>query len=72
MAILVQLGPDFPLEKPVLSVSPNVSHPWVDHSGRITAAPGLLNVYDNNIIVIIMILNLEGFLVLHIFSRENL
>lgn len=43
MAILVQLGPDFPLENPVLMVSPNVSHAWVDHRGRITAAPGLVN-----------------------------
>ncbi|XP_034239402.1 vacuolar protein sorting-associated protein 37A [Thrips palmi] len=43
MAILVQLGPDFPLEKPVLLVSPNVGHSWVDHCGRITAAPGLVN-----------------------------
>lgn len=44
MAILVQLGADFPLEKPVLSVSPIVGHSWVDHCGRITAAPGLVNV----------------------------
>jgi len=44
MAIMVQLGPDFPLEKPVLLVSPTVVHSWVDHCGRITAAPGLVNV----------------------------
>ncbi|KAK3914797.1 Vacuolar protein sorting-associated protein 37A [Frankliniella fusca] len=43
LAILVQLGPDFPLEKPILLVSPNVAHPWVDHCGRITSAPGLIN-----------------------------
>ncbi|XP_026284781.1 vacuolar protein sorting-associated protein 37A isoform X2 [Frankliniella occidentalis] len=43
LAILVQLGPDFPLEKPILLVSPNVGHAWVDHCGRITAAPGLIN-----------------------------
>lgn len=44
MAILVQLGSDFPLEKPVLLVSPIVGHSWVDRCGRITAAPGLVNV----------------------------
>lgn len=41
--VLIQLGKDFPLEKPVLKVEPSVNHPWVNgSSGEIVAAPGLL------------------------------
>lgn len=43
MAILVSLSPEFPLEKPVLKISPVISHPWVNEKGEITNAPGLLN-----------------------------
>ncbi|XP_063236845.1 vacuolar protein sorting-associated protein 37A [Bacillus rossius redtenbacheri] len=43
MAVLVTLGPDFPLEKPVLKITPPVVHPWVSDQGEITSAPGLLN-----------------------------
>lgn len=43
MAIMVSLSPEFPLEKPVLRVSPPVSHPWCNEYSEITSAPGLLN-----------------------------
>lgn len=44
LAIIVLLSPEFPLEKPVLKVLPALNHPWVEESGEITGAPGLLNV----------------------------
>ncbi|EZA59210.1 hypothetical protein DMN91_008299 [Ooceraea biroi] len=43
MAIVVSLSPNFPLEKPVLRVSPPISHPWCNEHSEITSAPGLLN-----------------------------
>lgn len=43
MAIMVSLSPEFPLEKPVLRVSPPVNHPWCNEHSEITSAPGLLN-----------------------------
>lgn len=43
MAIMVSLLPNFPLEKPVLRVSPPISHPWCNEHSEITSAPGLLN-----------------------------
>ncbi|XP_033223373.1 vacuolar protein sorting-associated protein 37A [Belonocnema kinseyi] len=43
MAILVSLSPEFPLEKPVLRVSPAITHPWCNEHSEITSAPGLLN-----------------------------
>ncbi|XP_034933807.1 vacuolar protein sorting-associated protein 37A-like [Chelonus insularis] len=43
MAIMVSLTPDFPLEKPILRVSPPVSHSWCNEHSEITRAPGLLN-----------------------------
>lgn len=44
MAIMVSLSPEFPLEKPVLRVSPPISHLWCNEHSEITSAPGLLNV----------------------------
>ncbi|KAG7212697.1 hypothetical protein KM043_012972 [Ampulex compressa] len=43
MAIMVSLSPKFPLEKPVLRVSPPINHPWCNEHSEITSAPGLLN-----------------------------
>ncbi|XP_023245189.1 vacuolar protein sorting-associated protein 37A [Copidosoma floridanum] len=43
MAILVSLSPEFPLEKPVLRVSPPIIHKWCNEHSEITNAPGLLN-----------------------------
>ncbi|XP_058805587.1 vacuolar protein sorting-associated protein 37A [Phymastichus coffea] len=43
MAIMVSLSPDFPLEKPVLRVSPPIKHKWCNEHSEITSAPGLLN-----------------------------
>ncbi|KAJ4440263.1 hypothetical protein ANN_08402 [Periplaneta americana] len=43
MAILVSLSPEFPLEKPVLKVTPQTDHPWVNEQSEIISAPGLLN-----------------------------
>lgn len=42
MAILVSLSPEFPLEKPVLRVTPPITHPWCNEHSEITSAPGLL------------------------------
>lgn len=44
MAIQVSLPPEFPLEKPVLKVSPQIDHPWVNEQCEIIGAPGLMNV----------------------------
>ncbi|KAL3283591.1 hypothetical protein HHI36_006729 [Cryptolaemus montrouzieri] len=41
--LLVSLGNDFPNEKPLLKIIPNVVHSWVNQEGDITSAPGLLN-----------------------------
>lgn len=42
--INVQLGNNFPSEKPKIMVSPPVSHPWVNSNGSdVENAPGLLN-----------------------------
>jgi len=43
LSLLVVLGPEFPLEKPVLKIVPTVQHPWVTENGEITGAPGLIN-----------------------------
>ncbi|KAJ9601318.1 hypothetical protein L9F63_000540 [Diploptera punctata] len=43
MAIIVSLSPEFPLEKPVLKVTPDIDHPWISESNEIVSAPGLLN-----------------------------
>ncbi|XP_046615166.1 vacuolar protein sorting-associated protein 37A [Neodiprion virginianus] len=43
MAIMVSLSPEFPLEKPVLRVSPPINHPWCNEHNEIVNAPGLLN-----------------------------
>lgn len=44
MTIQVSLPPEFPLEKPVLKVSPQIDHPWVNEQCKVVSAPGLLNV----------------------------
>jgi ESCRT-I complex subunit VPS37 len=44
MAIQVSLCPEFPRKRPVLKVSPQIDHPWVDEQSEIISAPGLLNV----------------------------
>ncbi|XP_044752964.1 vacuolar protein sorting-associated protein 37A [Coccinella septempunctata] len=41
--LIVSLGNDFPNEKPLLKIIPNVVHPWVNQEGDIITAPGLLN-----------------------------
>ncbi|KDR10569.1 vacuolar protein sorting-associated protein 37A isoform X2 [Zootermopsis nevadensis] len=43
MTIQVSLPPEFPLEKPVLKVSPQIDHPWVNEQCKVVSAPGLLN-----------------------------
>ncbi|XP_030751140.1 vacuolar protein sorting-associated protein 37A [Sitophilus oryzae] len=43
LTLKISLSHDFPVEKPVLSVSPMVYHPWVNENGVITSAPGLIN-----------------------------
>lgn len=44
LSLIVVLGPKFPLEKPTMKVCPRVSHNWVDSTGQVVLAPGLLNV----------------------------
>lgn len=57
MAIIVSLSPNFPLEKPVLRVSPPINHPWCNEHSEITSAPGLLNVsYGKNCTMALQIL----------------
>ncbi|XP_045470809.1 vacuolar protein sorting-associated protein 37A isoform X1 [Harmonia axyridis] len=41
--LIVSLGNEFPNDKPLLKIIPIVVHPWVNHEGDITTAPGLLN-----------------------------
>ncbi|XP_066143711.1 vacuolar protein sorting-associated protein 37A [Euwallacea fornicatus] len=43
LVLRVTLGSDFPNEKPLLTISPLVAHPWVNESGVIIKAPGLLS-----------------------------
>lgn len=44
LVLRITLGTDFPNQKPLLVVTPLVNHPWVNKSGVVTSAPGLLNV----------------------------
>lgn len=44
LVLKVILSPEFPKNKPVLKIVPNVIHPWVSSDGDVTSAPGLLNV----------------------------
>lgn len=43
MCLGVQLPPDFPNEKPILTIHPPVNHAWVTNERDITNAPGVLN-----------------------------
>lgn len=43
-SLYVVLSPNFPLDKPILKISPSIDHPWVNSRGdEIISAPGLLN-----------------------------
>lgn len=42
--MIIDLGPTFPLEKPIVKVYPRINHKWVDSTGQIIRAPGLINV----------------------------
>lgn len=44
LAMLILLSPDFPMEKPLLKITPSISHQWVNENSEIVAAPGFLNV----------------------------
>lgn len=53
LAMLIILGPDFPMEKPILKITPSISHQWVNENSEIVSAPGYLNVnffINNNIL----------------------
>ncbi|TRY63584.1 hypothetical protein TCAL_08190 [Tigriopus californicus] len=39
----VFLPPGFPSQRPDMALSPPGSHPWLDQSGQVVGAPGLLN-----------------------------
>lgn len=43
MALVVILGPEFPLSKPVLRIRPDIVHPWVNETSEVINAPGLIN-----------------------------
>lgn len=43
LAMLVILGPDFPMEKPILKITPSISHRWVNENSEVVSAPGYLN-----------------------------
>ncbi|XP_033606810.1 vacuolar protein sorting-associated protein 37A isoform X2 [Cryptotermes secundus] len=43
MAVQVSLCPEFPRKRPVLKVSPQIDHPWVNEQSEIISAPGLVN-----------------------------
>ncbi|KAK7579911.1 hypothetical protein V9T40_000540 [Parthenolecanium corni] len=43
LAMLILLSPDFPMEKPLLKITPSISHQWVNENSEIVAAPGFLN-----------------------------
>lgn len=44
LAMLILLSPDFPMEKPLLKITPSISHQWVNENSEIVGAPGFLNV----------------------------
>jgi len=44
LAMLIILGPEFPMEKPLLKITPSISHQWVNENSEIVRAPGYLNV----------------------------
>lgn len=44
LVLKVILSPEFPTDKPILKIMPNVVHPWISSDGEVTSAPGLLNV----------------------------
>lgn len=55
MCLIVELGPEFPIEKPRMKVCPRVAHKWVDATGEVVLAPGLNNVRkkrSNNYLVL--------------------
>lgn len=43
LILKISLANDFPKEKPILSITPSIIHPWLNENGIITSAPGLLN-----------------------------
>jgi len=43
LSLIIDLGPTFPLEKPIMKVYPKIIHKWVDTNGQIVLAPGLMN-----------------------------
>ena len=45
------LPAQFPQERPVVTVSPGVRHPWVDTQMKVTGCPSINNV--SNIVLII-------------------
>lgn len=53
LAMLIILGPDFPMEKPLLKITPSISHQYVNENSEITNAPGYVNVWLHFSIVII-------------------
>lgn len=44
LCLHISLSNEFPNEKPLLTVSPAIVHPWVNADSEVVSAPGLLNV----------------------------
>ncbi|CRL05834.1 CLUMA_CG018861, isoform A [Clunio marinus] len=47
VTMIIELGPDFPYQKPKLSLEPSLSHIWLQN-GEITQFPGLINFTVNS------------------------
>ncbi|EFA03761.1 vacuolar protein sorting-associated protein 37A [Tribolium castaneum] len=43
LCLHISLSNEFPNEKPLLTISPPIVHPWVNADSEVTSAPGLLN-----------------------------
>ena len=44
VAVYRTLSPDFPQEKPTVTVTPPLTHPWVNDHMHVTGCPGVNNV----------------------------
>lgn len=43
LSLVINLGTEFPFEKPSMKICPRITHKWVDATGEIVLAPGLMN-----------------------------
>lgn len=43
LSLVIELGSKFPFEKPTMKICPRITHKWVETTGEIVLAPGLMN-----------------------------